>query len=169
MMEESGVDVLFNTFAFSAIVEDNVVKGVAIVNKSGPQVVLADVVVDASGDGDIAAAAGAPFQYGREKDGRHHGGGLIMEIGGIDMDRAIEYFKKRPKKTEEERKKLEEEASRLLGGGGKRETILSLDGKMGYFSMAGVRRSWDEIEQDRQKGLRAVSPLKELKENGLNS
>jgi flavin-dependent dehydrogenase len=38
MMEESCVEVLFNTIAFGAIVENNVVKGIAIANKSGGQV-----------------------------------------------------------------------------------------------------------------------------------
>ena len=153
MMEESRVDVLFNTFAFDAVVEDDVLKGVTIVNKSGPQVILANVVVDASGDGDIAAAAGASFEYGREKDGRCHGGSLLMEMGGIDIDRVIDYLKNRPNKTEEERKKFEEEASRILGGGGKEETTLTLEGHKGFFDMGGVKRSWEEIEQDRRKGI----------------
>ena len=72
MMEESRVELLYNTFAFNAVVENDTVKGVAIANKSGGQVILADVVVDASGDADIAAAAGAPFEIGRKEDGRPH-------------------------------------------------------------------------------------------------
>jgi hypothetical protein len=153
MMEESGVDVLFNTFTFDAVVENNVMKGVAIANKSGPQVILADAVVDATGDADIAAAAGVPFVMGRDKDGRYHGGALLMEIGGIDVDRLIEYLKNRPRKTEEGKKKLEEELSRLCGGGGPRnETLLTLDGRRGFFSMSGPGRSWDQIEQDRRDG-----------------
>ena len=104
MMEESNVEVLFDTFAFDAIVENNVVKGIAIANKSGGQVILADVVVDASADGDIAAAAGAPFVHGRSQDGRCHGGSMDMQIGGIDVDKFIDYLKNQPVMTEEERK-----------------------------------------------------------------
>jgi hypothetical protein len=42
-------------------VEDGDVKGIIVENKSGRQAMMADVVVDASGDGDVAARAGAPF------------------------------------------------------------------------------------------------------------
>src|SRR3972149_50311 len=41
MMTESNVDVLLGTFAFDAVVENNVAKGVAVANKSGGQVILA--------------------------------------------------------------------------------------------------------------------------------
>ena len=43
---------------------DDRVCGVAIVNRSGRQIVLAKVVIDASSDGRVAAAAGAPFASG---------------------------------------------------------------------------------------------------------
>ena len=114
--------------------------------------ILADVIVDATGDADIAAAAGVPFELGRPMDGRFHGGALLMEIGGIDPDRLIHYLRNRPEKTAEEKKRVNEELSRLCGGGGSRtDTQLTLDGKRGFFSMAGKDRSWDEIEQDRQE------------------
>ena len=152
MVVEVGVDVLFNTFAFAPVMEDNRVRGVALVNKSGPQVISADVIVDATGDADIAAAAGVPFELGRPMDGRFHGGALLMEIGGIDPDRLIRYLRSRPGKTAEERKKINEEFSRLCGGGGSRtDAQLTLDGKKGFFSMVGKDRSWDEIEQDRRE------------------
>jgi hypothetical protein len=176
MMEESNVDVLFNTIAFDAVVEDNAVKGVAISNKSGGQVILANVVVDASGDADIAAAAGAPFEYGRKEDGRLHGGSMLMDIGGIDIDRYIEYVKSRLEKTEAERKKLEEESSRLIYGEGHRnETILTIDGKKGLFNMGGIPRSWEEIEQDRREGRYLKLPgvteewIKYIKSGGVPS
>ena len=127
MMHEYGVKVLFNTFALNVVIEDNTVKGVVVANKSGGQVILAKVVVDATGDADLAAAAGAPFQIGREKDGRLHGGSLMMDLGGVNIQKYIEYLKQRPQFTEEEKRKMEEEIVRLLGGYG--ETILTLDGK----------------------------------------
>jgi hypothetical protein len=154
MMAESRVEVLFNTFAFDAVVEDNVMRGVVVANKSGGQVILADVVVDASGDGDIAAAAGVPFETGRETDGRLHGGSLMMDIGGIDIHKYLAYLKNRPPKTEEERKELEKEAARLLRGGGTRDTIVTLDGKKGFFSMAGApaQNPWEEVDQVMKEG-----------------
>jgi hypothetical protein len=138
MMAEANVDLLYNTFAFDAVVEDKVCKGIAIANKSGGQVILADVTVDATGDGDVAAFAGAPFEYGRESDGRLHGGSYMMRIGGIDVRKYIHYLKTRPKKSEAERKRLDAEANRLIGGGGAKGTILTLEGKRGHFDMGGI-------------------------------
>jgi hypothetical protein len=61
MCVDAGVDLLFHTWFADAIVEDGTVRGVIVENKSGRQALLAKVVVDASGDGDVAARAGAPF------------------------------------------------------------------------------------------------------------
>lgn len=152
MMEESNVEVLFNTIAFDVIVENNAVKGVAIANKSGGQVVLADRVIDASADGDIAAAAGAPYVFGRPKDGRYHGGSMDMQIGGIDIDRFIDYLKNQPVMTEEERKELEEDRSLLLGAGRAPNTVQTIDGKMVIREPAVRQTSWDDVEKARKQG-----------------
>ena len=134
MMVEAGVDVLFNTFAFAPLMEDNSVRGVALVNKSGPQAILADVIVDATGDADMAAAAGVPFELGRPMDGRFHGGALLMEIGGIDPDRLIHYLRSRPEKTAEERKGVNAGILPSLRRWGSRTNAqLTLDGEEGIY------------------------------------
>lgn len=61
MCVDAGVDLWFHTWFAESIVEDGVLKGIIVENKSGRQAMLARVVVDASGDGDVAARAGAPF------------------------------------------------------------------------------------------------------------
>jgi len=61
MCVEAGVDLLFHTWFCDSIVEDGVLRGIVVENKSGRQALLARIVVDASGDGDVAARAGAPF------------------------------------------------------------------------------------------------------------
>jgi hypothetical protein len=152
LMEEANVEVLFNTIAFDAIVENNAVKGVAIANKSGGQVILADVVVDASADGDIFAAAGAAFEHGRRQDGRHHGGSMDLQIGGIDVEKFVNYFKSQPFLTEDERKQLEEDRSRLLGAGRAPNIALSLDGKPEIREPNITPPSWENIEKDMQAG-----------------
>jgi hypothetical protein len=58
---EAGVDILFHSYFCDAIVESGAVRGVIVENKSGRQALMAKVVVDASGDADVAARAGAPF------------------------------------------------------------------------------------------------------------
>ncbi|MDP6380852.1 MAG: FAD-dependent oxidoreductase [Phycisphaerae bacterium] len=61
MCVDAGVDIMFHTFFGNVIVEDNVLKGVLVENKSGRQALVTHVVVDASGDADVAARAGVPY------------------------------------------------------------------------------------------------------------
>jgi hypothetical protein len=68
MIDEAGVDFLFHAFA-SGVIDRRHLKGVVFETKSGPVVIEAKTVVDATGDGDIAALAGAPYEVGREEDG----------------------------------------------------------------------------------------------------
>jgi hypothetical protein len=65
VLDEAGGRFLFHAFA-SGVIGAREVEGVVFETKSGPVVVRAAVVVDCTGDGDVAAAAGAPFDVGRE-------------------------------------------------------------------------------------------------------
>ena len=69
--ERAGAKVLFNSIVTGALVEGNRVKGVVAATRYGPRAILADVTIDASGDGDVAAFAGADFVYGSTMD--HYG------------------------------------------------------------------------------------------------
>jgi hypothetical protein len=58
---EAGVDLLFHTYVCDSIVSDGAASGIVIENKSGRQALFGRVVVDATGDADVAARAGAEF------------------------------------------------------------------------------------------------------------
>jgi hypothetical protein len=62
LVTEAGVQVLLHTFFVDAIVEGSAVRGGLFANKRGLFRIRAKVVVDASGDADVAARAGAPFE-----------------------------------------------------------------------------------------------------------
>jgi hypothetical protein len=49
--------------------------------------VVADIAIDATGDGDIAAKAGCPFEFGRPEDGRVQGMTMMYRLCGIDEER----------------------------------------------------------------------------------
>ena len=68
MVTESGCKILFHTFLAGAYVVDDKVEGVIVQNKSGRSIIKAKVVIDCTGDGDVAASAGVPFTLGREQD-----------------------------------------------------------------------------------------------------
>ncbi len=78
MIEEAGVDVFLHCWGVDAIVTGNTVRGVVFESKSGRQAILAKAVVDATGDGDLFAAAGAEFEH------RSHNVGLVSRIGNLD-------------------------------------------------------------------------------------
>jgi len=78
MIEEAGVKVFLHCWGVDAVIDENVVRGVVFESKSGRQAILAKVVIDATGDGDIFAAAGATFEH------RSHNVGLVSRIGNLD-------------------------------------------------------------------------------------
>lgn len=68
MLDEAGVHFLFHAFASDAIVDHHAITGAVFETKSGPLVIRARAVVDCTGDGDLAARAGAAYDVGRETD-----------------------------------------------------------------------------------------------------
>ena len=83
-MKKENVEVLLHSFVNDVVTEDNKIKAVIIQSKQGPQAIAAKMVVDASGDGDVAFAAGVPFKQGREGDGYCQPGTLNFSIAGVD-------------------------------------------------------------------------------------
>lgn len=82
-LREAKVRMLLYSLGTQPIMKNNVMKGVVIESKSGPLAVMAKVVIDCTGDGDIAAAAGAPFLMGRPKDGLMQPMTMMFKIGGL--------------------------------------------------------------------------------------
>ena len=69
MVLEAGARVLYNTFISGVIQEDHAIKGIQVTNKGGVTNLFADVVIDCTGDADVAYLAGAPYEMGRSEDG----------------------------------------------------------------------------------------------------
>ena len=88
---ESKVHLVFHTWAATPIVEDGAVRGAIFESKGGREAILAKVVVDASGDGDMFARAGAAFESDIEKDDIHHCMNTAWLFGGVDMARWLEF------------------------------------------------------------------------------
>jgi hypothetical protein len=64
----AGMDLVLNAKVVGSIVEGNQVRGVVVATAWGPAALLGKVVIDATGDGDVAAFAGAEYLYGSERD-----------------------------------------------------------------------------------------------------
>jgi len=91
MVEEARVRLLLHSLAVGSATEGSEVKGVIVENKSGRQVILADAVVDASGDADVAAWAGAPYEVGRKEDRVAQPMSMMFRMGNVDVNRLVEY------------------------------------------------------------------------------
>jgi len=106
MVAESGVKLRFHSWFSSAIVEDGTIRGVICESKAGRQAIMGDVVIDTTGDLDVAASAGARFQEGSF---------ILTPVsrwGGVDTDRAEKFQFENP----EDFARLDHEAKRLIGG-----------------------------------------------------
>ncbi|MCZ7648194.1 MAG: FAD-dependent oxidoreductase [Planctomycetota bacterium] len=66
---ETGVRIFARCFFLGVLLEGRAVRGIAIDGAFGPGRLEAQVVIDSTGDGDVCAAAGAPFRAGRDADG----------------------------------------------------------------------------------------------------
>ena len=86
MLIEAGVRIVFHSWAAVPVVEDGAVTGVVFESKEGRQVLMARVVVDCTGDGDVFARAGAGFDTDIEEGDVHHSMNTGFMLGGVDME-----------------------------------------------------------------------------------
>ncbi len=83
MIKEAGVEMFFHALGVDVIKTGNTVQGVIFEGKEGRQAILAQTVVDGSGDGDIYHHAGADYQQ------ISHGMGFVYRLGNVDrIDRS---------------------------------------------------------------------------------
>jgi len=100
MARESNVDLLLHTIATEAILDKNELRGIVIENKSGRQAILGEVFIDCTGDADIAAMAGVPFEKGRREDGKMQPVSLGFRIGNVDMDKFMNKYGREKKQIQ---------------------------------------------------------------------
>jgi hypothetical protein len=91
MAIEAGVQLRFHSTFVEPLMEDQRIRGIVVHSKSGLQALLADVVVDCSGDADVAFLAGAPTVKGREADGQMQPITLFLRVANVD-DGALEAY-----------------------------------------------------------------------------
>jgi hypothetical protein len=83
MLFEQKVAILFHTYIVGPILQGRTITGVLMENKAGRQAVLAKVVVDATGDADVAASAGAPFRLFRKPMT------LMFNMAGVEVETVL--------------------------------------------------------------------------------
>ena len=90
MLREAGVDLRYHALCCDVIVADSASPGgsalthVVLETKSGRQAVAGRFFIDASGDGDVAARSGAPFQLGSSNSAYPQSATLTFRVDGVD-------------------------------------------------------------------------------------
>ncbi len=83
---EHGVDVLLHSSFTGLEMDGPLIARVQTTGKSGQIDLTGAVYVDSTGDGDVAAQAGAPIEVGRTQDGLCQPMTLCFRIGGVSGD-----------------------------------------------------------------------------------
>jgi hypothetical protein len=97
LMLSAGVHVLFHALAAGVLMDsEHRVKALLIETKSGRRAVLGQAFIDCSGDGDLAAWAGAPYEKG-DGEGNMLYPSTMFRINGIDPERAGKAWEVIPK------------------------------------------------------------------------
>jgi FAD dependent oxidoreductase len=96
MVLEAGAELMFHCWGAMPVVEDNAVRGVVFESKAGRRAVLAKVVVDATGDGDLFARAGARHHSDINADDIHHCSNTAWLFAGCDMPAFLKFRSEEP-------------------------------------------------------------------------
>lgn len=96
MLDEAGVRFLLHSFASGVVQERQDVCGVVFETKSGPLVIHARTIVDCTGDGDVAALAGARYEIGRDTDGLVQPMTLMFRLVDFMQERFAGYVAAHP-------------------------------------------------------------------------
>jgi hypothetical protein len=99
---ERKVKLIYHAWGSTPIVENGpngpTVRGVVFESKEGRMAILAKVVVDATGDGDLFARAGAAYDNDIEEADVHHCMNTSWLFGGVDMSQWIAFKTGEPEK-----------------------------------------------------------------------
>ena len=96
MLDEAGGAVLYHTQLAEVEVQGKAITAITVCNKAGLTRLTAKVFIDASGDGDLAARAGTPFQKGREGDHAMQPMTMNLKVANVDTDAIRAYVKEDP-------------------------------------------------------------------------
>ena len=95
LCQAESVEVLHHVWVAGVVRDGSRVTGVIFESKAGRMAALADVVIDATGDGDVFAAAGAPFESSTQQIG------LPFRLIHIDTEAWQSFREREPKRHAE--------------------------------------------------------------------
>jgi hypothetical protein len=107
MVAESGVKLYLHSWGSRCIMGEEAARGIIFESKSGRQAILGKVVVDTTGDGDMFASAGAPFDAETDPAIRSSKLAMVFRVGNVDFSRLGPFRQSRPKEYDGLMRELE--------------------------------------------------------------
>ena len=86
MLREHGVDIMLHTMCAGVIMDGDRLRGIITESKAGREAILAKVIIDCTGDGDVAFRAGVPCEKGDERGGMQPPT-LMFCMAGVDTEK----------------------------------------------------------------------------------
>ena len=106
LMAEAKVHLRLHSWVVDVLQDGETLTGVVVESKSGRQAILARQVIDTTGDGDLAARAGVPFELGvtprdecvaeGAKLGAMQQMGVMFKVGNVDLPRCFAWLEQHP-------------------------------------------------------------------------
>ncbi|MFC1921375.1 FAD-dependent oxidoreductase [Chloroflexota bacterium] len=143
MMEEAGVKVYLNSWGTEPIMEGNQAKGVIFESKSGRQAILAKVVIDSTGDGDLLPYAGAEFETNIPPNFRIANLAMCFWVSNVDLEKVEEFRKNHPDQFAEQAK----EVTQLGGQPGMMKSNLKNQDSLYWFHNRFPNSSQIDVEE----------------------
>ena len=94
LVEEAGITPMLHRLFVAPIMEGDVIKGVIVESKAGREAILAERIIDATGDADVAHRAGAITLKQAKED--MIGASVMFSMSGVNKTRFIEHVKADP-------------------------------------------------------------------------
>jgi hypothetical protein len=95
MLIKANVTILYHSFLFGIVKSGNRLTGIKTISKSGERTYMASIFVDATGDGDLAALAGAEYILGNA-DGTMQPSSSMFEMSNVDTEALYNYIYDNP-------------------------------------------------------------------------
>ncbi|MBI3922305.1 MAG: FAD-dependent oxidoreductase [Armatimonadetes bacterium] len=102
MLREAGCRVLYHSLVLGAEVAGPHLREIVVACKSEQRKLRAKVFIDTTGDADLSAFAGVPFQKGRETDGAMQPMTMNFRVGEVDLKPVADYIRQNPKEFHHE-------------------------------------------------------------------
>lgn len=96
LQEQPNIKMMLHCWGTRPIVENDTVKGVIYESKEGRKAVLAKIVIDATGDGDLYHQSGAPYFCSSSDQTRCNKTALVWRMGGVDFEGFARWAKDHP-------------------------------------------------------------------------